>query len=401
MADRISQMTMHRMKKLAIKTREEMMSERSREESASSRFSRGIETGVRYGTEDSVRAGSAAVKKAYRQYGEKKLRARDKRVKYADREIMQTEAEIRSEGRVRIAALSNETKARETAKQVSASNLKNSPKSVNLRKQIYTRQRNYTILKLRRERSFGANRRIFSNSGFATRDKRRGIKEASQVLKRAAKATKTLVTAIVAAGSSAVLIILICIFLSASVFLFGQDTKVEYSAEALGVGDTLIMRVASAQLGNVGGLKFCKWYGFNGRVEWCACFVSWCANQCGYIEKGIIPKFAAVGDGVDWFKARGRFRNNKYIPHPGDVIFFDWGADGTRDHVGFVERCDGKMVYTIEGNSGDACKRLAYRVGSSVILGYGVPAYPVTQGAQKLTKNDNDKNKLENKPNVR
>ena len=51
-------------------------------------------------------------------------------------------------------------------------------------------------------------------------------------------------------------------------------------------------------VGNVGGLKFCRWYGFSGRVEWCACFISWCANQCGYIEKGIIPKFAAVGDGV-------------------------------------------------------------------------------------------------------
>lgn len=61
-------------------------------------------------------------------------------------------------------------------------------------------------------------------------------------------------------------------------------------------------------VGNVGGLKFCRWYGFSGRVEWCACFISWCANQCGYIEKGIIPKFAAVGDGVDWFKARGQFR---------------------------------------------------------------------------------------------
>ena len=220
-----------------------------------------------------------------------------------------------------------------------------------------------------------------------------------KTIKAAAAAIETLVTAAIAAGSTAVVIILICVLFSASVYLFGNDTKDEFSAEALGVGDTLIMRVASAQLGNVGGLKFCKWYGFSGRVEWCACFVSWCANQCGYIDKGIIPKFALVGDGVDWFKARKRFQNNKYIPHPGDIVFFDWEADGTRDHVGFVERCDGKMVYTIEGNSGDTCRRLAYRVGHPEILGYGVPAYPLPQSTKP--KNVNSSNNVENRPNVR
>ena len=225
----------------------------------------------------------------------------------------------------------------------------------------------------------------------------RGARAAARLIvktvKAAAAAIETLVTAAIAAGSTAVVIILICVLFSASIYLFGNDTKDEFSAEALGVGDTLIMRVASAQLGNVGGLKFCKWYGFSGRVEWCACFVSWCANQCGYIDKGIIPKFALVGDGVDWFKARKRFQNNKYIPHPGDIIFFDWESDGTRDHVGFVERCDGKVVYTIEGNSGDACRRLAYRVGHPEILGYGVPAYPLPQSSSKPAKSETENKK--------
>ena len=241
----------------------------------------------------------------------------------------------------------------------------------------------------------------------AIKESARGARAAARLIvktiKAAAAAIETLVTAAIAAGSTAVVIILICVLFSASVYLFGNDTKDEFSAEALGVGDTLIMRVASAQLGNVGGLKFCKWYGFSGRVEWCACFVSWCANQCGYIEKGIIPKFALVGDGVDWFKARKRFQNNKYIPHPGDIIFFDWESDGTRDHVGFVERCDGKVVYTIEGNSGDACRRLAYRVGHPEILGYGVPAYPLPQSGQKTTENDAEKNAKNgvNRPSLR
>ena len=56
--------------------------------------------------------------------------------------------------------------------------------------------------------------------------------------------------------------------------------------------DGEIVSVALSQIGNIGGEPYWSWYGFSGRVEWCACFVSWCANECGYIENGIIPKFA-------------------------------------------------------------------------------------------------------------
>lgn len=62
----------------------------------------------------------------------------------------------------------------------------------------------------------------------------------------------------------------------------------------------------------------------------------------------------------------------------GDIIFFDWADsnDGKADHVGIVEKCENGIVYTIEGNtSGDVCKQNQYNVGSSVILGYGTPAY--------------------------
>ena len=59
----------------------------------------------------------------------------------------------------------------------------------------------------------------------------------------------------------------------------------------------------------------------------------------------------------------------------GDIIFFDWEGDGTTDHVGIVEKCENGTVYTVEGNSGDACKQRQYAVGSSNIYGYGIPAY--------------------------
>lgn len=65
-----------------------------------------------------------------------------------------------------------------------------------------------------------------------------------------------------------------------------------------------IVTVALSQVGNVGGEPYWSWYGFGSRVEWCACFVSWCADQCGYIDTGVIPKYAGCVNGVQWFKDR-------------------------------------------------------------------------------------------------
>ena len=140
-------------------------------------------------------------------------------------------------------------------------------------------------------------------------------------------------------------------------------------------GNQAIVEVALTQLGNEGGQPYWSWYGFDGRVEWCACFVSWCADQCGYIESGIIPKFAGCVDGANWFKGNGQWKDRSYEPLAGDIIFFDWEGDGETDHVGIVEKCENGVVYTVEGNSGDACRQKQYTVGSNSIYGYGVPAY--------------------------
>ena len=140
-------------------------------------------------------------------------------------------------------------------------------------------------------------------------------------------------------------------------------------------GNQAIVEVALTQLGNEGGQPYWSWYGFEGRVEWCACFVSWCADQCGYIESGIIPKFAGCVDGANWFKGNGQWQDRNYEPQAGNIIFFDWEGDGETDHVGIVEKCENGVVYTVEGNSGDACRQNQYAVGNSSIYGYGVPAY--------------------------
>lgn len=147
----------------------------------------------------------------------------------------------------------------------------------------------------------------------------------------------------------------------------------------IGTGDGEIVTVALSQVGNVGGEPYWSWYGFSSRVEWCACFVSWCANECGYIDAGVIPKFASCSVGVSWFKARGLWQDNGYEPRPGDIIFFDWdsktGQNGAPDHVGIVEKVENGYVYTVEGNSSDTCRQNRYAVGYYEIFGYGTPMY--------------------------
>ena len=137
----------------------------------------------------------------------------------------------------------------------------------------------------------------------------------------------------------------------------------------------MIIEVAKTQIGNVGGEPFWSWYGFESRVEWCACFVSWCADQCGYIESGIIPKYSLCTDGANWFKNNNQWKDRNVEPEAGYIIFFDWDNDGTIDHTGLVDRCEKGTVYTIEGNSSDQCRERTYSVGNSTIYGYGVPAY--------------------------
>ena len=135
-------------------------------------------------------------------------------------------------------------------------------------------------------------------------------------------------------------------------------------------GNAELVDLAKRQVGNVGGYPYWSWYGFNSRVEWCACFVSWCYNQAGKSE----PRFAGCqSQGVPWFQSRGQWGARDYENiSPGDAIFFDWDLDGSADHVGIVIGTDGSRVYTVEGNSGDACKIKSYALTYECIKGYGL-----------------------------
>ena len=135
-------------------------------------------------------------------------------------------------------------------------------------------------------------------------------------------------------------------------------------------GNPAVVDIAKSQVGNVGGYPYWSWYGFGSRVEWCACFVSWCYGQMGLSE----PRFAGCqSQGVPWFQSHGQWGARGYENiAPGDSIFFDWDLDGSADHVGIVVGTDGSRVYTVEGNSGDACNIKSYDLNYECIKGYGL-----------------------------
>ena len=215
----------------------------------------------------------------------------------------------------------------------------------------------------------------------------KGIKVAIQATIKAIKAivaaTKALVSAIIAGGWVAVVIILIIAIIGgfiAAIFNSNGDDDFDSSQ----IPNSEILLVAKAQIGNEGGDKFWKWYGFEEHVHWCACYVSWCANECGYIEKGIIPKFSVCTDGINWFKEKNQWhdRGESYYPIIGDIIFFDWydengNQDGTSDHVGIVTRTDvdNRNIYTIEGNTSNKCAERMYSFDDLQVMGYGSPKY--------------------------
>lgn len=164
--------------------------------------------------------------------------------------------------------------------------------------------------------------------------------------------------------------------------LLSEDKAKLWSGVLYGAGSDDIVAVAKTQLGNIGGQPYWSWYGFDSRVEWCSCFVSWCANECGYIDAGVIPNFAVCRNAVKWFTERRQWQDKTYTPQPGDIVFYDWDnrgsagpQDGLADHVGIVEKIVDGKIFTIEGNFDDQCTERTYPIGYYELLGFGVPVY--------------------------
>lgn len=131
---------------------------------------------------------------------------------------------------------------------------------------------------------------------------------------------------------------------------------------------------------------FSEWYignyesnpGWNQYTPWCACFLSWAADQQKASINGDPPSFADVDKGMKGFKDSRMWRERGATPIPGDYVFFDWDGgtdpDGVKDpdHVGAVLCVEGNFLYTIEGNSGGRVAVQRYSLSDSRIVGYGV-----------------------------
>lgn len=124
---------------------------------------------------------------------------------------------------------------------------------------------------------------------------------------------------------------------------------------------------------------FSEWYignyadnpGWNQYTPWCACFLSWAADQKKASINGAPPRFAKVDDGMKLFRD-DQWRDSGATPIPGDYVFFDWDRDRDPDHVGAVLCVDGNQLYTIEGNSGGRVAVNCYPKNDPRIVGYGV-----------------------------
>ena len=153
--------------------------------------------------------------------------------------------------------------------------------------------------------------------------------------------------------------------------VYGDPEYVEHVLRYYHFGSNNIIEIARNEIGNKGGEKYWRWYGFNQRVNWCAIFVSWCANESGIINN-TIPRFSLCTDGVKWYKGHSKWKNKSCIPQTGDIIFFDWNTDGHVQHVGIVEKVENDKVYTIEGNSKDEVRSKKYNINNTSIYGYGI-----------------------------
>lgn len=136
-----------------------------------------------------------------------------------------------------------------------------------------------------------------------------------------------------------------------------------------------IIALATEQLGN-DYETYCKDMGYNYRIEWCACFISWLAEKLKITD--IIPVDMSCNSQIAKFKNLGVWHTDRNI-QAGDIIYYDWDKSGDADHVGIVEKANNSLLTVIEGNNGnypnDKVRRREIDSESSLIYGYARPDY--------------------------
>lgn len=323
------------------------------------------------------------VRQAFKEQGIKTIRSRQQKAKLADAEVLRNTEESRLTGRIRNSSNLKSDELIQRSRGRIGNKQQLPPKSDELvqrsRKELAIRRiigRNDTTV--HPLRSLLRTGRIKAS--------RRRASTASRFMAFLWENARTAAATLGAGGIVAIITLTLFVFFGIGIITFSNNSpdtnisdteEIEYFIPDLAGSPTreAIVKAAAREVGNVGGEKYWRWYGFKSHVHWCACFTSYIAAECGCIQSGICPKSAIVDDWISFYRKQHRWAGRNYIPHSGDFILFDWEGDGQPDHIGIVESCDGKTVYTIEGNSRDVCKRKNYARGSGLIYGYGCPNY--------------------------
>ena len=324
------------------------------------------------------------IQRAFKEQGVKNILDRRNKSGMADKEVVRTVEENNLMGRARSTSIGK----RDRAQSRTVGRIAKSSNTVQKKDELIQRTRKeHAIRKIvGRKETAGYPILSFFRPLGATGNNRRA-RNLSSFIKFMWENAKTAIMTLGATGAATVIILILFVFFTIGAISFSNnspDTSVTDDPEAIEyfipdlVGSPTreaIIKAAAREVGNVGGEKFWRWYGFKSHVHWCACFTSYIAAECGCINSGVCPKSAVVSGWINFYKKQHRWAGRNYIPHSGDFIIFDWEGDGEPDHIGIVESCDGKTVNTIEGNSRDVCKRKSYTRGSVLIYGYGCPNY--------------------------
>lgn len=190
--------------------------------------------------------------------------------------------------------------------------------------------------------------------------------------------------------------------------------------EAFG-GGSQIVAVAKGELGQpgtveTGGNNLVKYTNGSwsrwpyGAAQWCAIFVLWCADQCGYLDSGLFPSNVASAANTGWFlrwfidqgyeyydmAASQPYSSTGYVPSPGDIMFYKQRSLGWSSyyngpaiaHVAIVTEVnlDEGYIVTVEGNRSNMVREVYHYTAA----GYGdgcwlvnVP-YPAEDGEQGI-----------------
>lgn len=105
---------------------------------------------------------------------------------------------------------------------------------------------------------------------------------------------------------------------------------------------------------------------------WCAVFISWCADQCGYIESGLFARTASCREQYAYLTSSQGFASypvsgtglagGSYEIAEGDIVF--WRSGSSLTHIGIVTSVGERSIDITQGNYRGCVCTLTYTASS-------------------------------------